>query len=91
MVDVEVQGADPRRQTDWLRVSPGCEFCYAEAFAERFRNVPGDIALPSAAPISALLLVYHESGHGGLNAEFSDIDNMSDIQIFTSDNVHHVK
>ena len=24
------------------KVSPGCKFCYAELFAERFRGVPGD-------------------------------------------------
>jgi protein gp37 len=23
------------------KVSPGCKFCYAETFAERFRGVPG--------------------------------------------------
>ena len=23
------------------KVSPGCKFCYAEAFSERFRGVPG--------------------------------------------------
>src|SRR3982074_1923796 len=24
-----------------LKISPGCKHCYAEAFAERFRGVPG--------------------------------------------------
>src|ERR1700747_3475232 len=24
-----------------LKISPGCKHCYAETFAERFRNVPG--------------------------------------------------
>lgn len=27
--------------TGCVKVSPGCRFCYAEAFAERFRGVPG--------------------------------------------------
>ncbi len=25
----------------FTRISPGCEHCYAETFAERFRGVPG--------------------------------------------------
>src|SRR4051794_40974046 len=24
-----------------VKISPGCKHCYAETFAERFRNVPG--------------------------------------------------
>jgi protein gp37 len=27
--------------TGCTKVSPGCDFCYAEKFAERFRDVPG--------------------------------------------------